>query len=113
MTSVSLRDDKGICRASKIYDSADSNYESAPNISLTARVPVIVVLEGMVAGSTFDIQVRTQTDAAWQSYQVVNSNVLNAIIEFNLIPFNFLRVVRTGTSSCKVFVQEGILTTIT
>lgn len=112
MVTVVLNNEKGVCRSYKIYDTTDVDFQSAPGVSLTARVPSILVLEGMVAGSTFDVQVRTQVDAAWQSYQVVNSSDLNSIIEFNLVPFNFVRVVRTGTSAAKIYAQEGILTTV-
>lgn len=97
-------------RAYKIYDTADAAFQNGDaNTSLVAAAPAILSLEGMTAGTMFDVQVKLMVSASnWQSYQVVDGATLNSLVEFNLVAYNFVRVLRTsGAGACKAFAQDG------
>lgn len=109
MSVFVLNDVEPTFRAYKIYDTADAAFQNGnSNTSFTAAAPSILSLEGMTAGTMFDVQVKLMTTSNWQSYQAVDGSTLNTLVEFNMVVYNFVRVIRTsGTGACKAFVQDG------
>lgn len=109
MAIVVLNDVEPTFRAYKIYDTADAAFQNGnANTSFTASAPAILSLEGMAAGTIFEVQAKLMVNSAWQSYQVVDGATLNSQVEFNMVVYNFVRVVRTsGVGACKIYVQDG------
>lgn len=107
MTTVATKD-LNLYPARKIYDTADAAFQDGnANTGLTARMPMVVSLEGMSAG-TFMVQVRVSESSSWLDYQEIPGTDVTAVVEFTFTPYNFVRVIRTvGTDPCVAYVQNG------
>jgi len=91
--------------ASLIYDPANLVQGINANESVTSRVPRIITVENMVAGTDISVQASVHPNSAFQEI----TNLLGATGPVQNITFdprwNFVKLVRTGAQNILAYAQ--------
>ncbi len=96
--------------AYRIYDLSDGIKDPQdPDISVPCRGPSALSVEGMDGTNAFTIQVKLEKESQWLDYIDVDNTEVNALVVFDVVRFNFVRVVRSGagTNAPIVYAQQG------
>jgi len=90
---------------SLIYDPANSIQGANANESKISRVPRIITVENMAAGTTISIQVAVDPTSTFQ--EIVNLDGATNPDQFHVFDprWNFVKLVRTGAQDIKAFAQ--------
>jgi len=91
---------------SLIYDPANSVQGANSNESKISRVPRIITVEAMAAGTVISVQVSVHPDSVFQ--EIVSLDGANGAEQNHIFDprWNFVKLVRTGAQNIKAYAQS-------
>ena len=94
-----------------VYDTAaDTPIQGADaDHSVVIPNPRFVQFNTIPSGTTVQVQRKVHKDAGWENVGTAIGNTDgNKIVEFSLLPPNFVQLVRTGAGDVKAFAQFAV-----
>lgn len=94
-----------------IYDTAAAVpiQGADANHSVVIPNPRFVQFDTIPAGTTVQVQRKIHKDASWENVgTAVGNSDGSKVIEFGLLPPNFVQLVRTGAGDVKAFAQFAV-----